>query len=238
LRFLEDQLAELDECIRTQIGQAGYEPQWELLQSVPGLQETTAATILAEMGPNPKQFPSEKKLSWWAGVAPGNNQSAGKSKSSSTQPGNRWLKSALAEAAWGVSGKKDCHLQQKFRRIAASNQSKAVVASAHDILVLAYSVLQRGTPYVEKGPAEFTETHKQRIIRHRVRRLGKLGIRVRTPPPLIRGSPPGTSPGKRRGRPCKCAERGITCQHAKPQLPTSAGTASQRVTVTAARDCY
>lgn len=192
LQFLEDQLAELDEDIRNQIQQAGYERQWKLLQTVPAVREATAATLLAEMGPDPQQFGSEKKLSAWAGLAPGNNQSAGKSKSSHTQAGNRWLKSALTESAWGVSRKKGCHLRDKFWRIAAKSKPKAVVAIAHDVLVLAYYVLQRGTPYFEKGPVELTEPQKQRLIRHHVRRLGKLGIRVRTAPRL------GTSSKRRK----------------------------------------
>jgi transposase len=187
LRFLEDQIAALDEDIRTQIQQAGYGKQNELLQTVPGVQEPTAATLLAEMGPDPKPFASEKKVSSWTGVAPGNNKSAGKSKSSHTQPGNHWLKGALTEAAWGVSRKKGCHLRDKFWRIAAKSPPKAVVAIAHDILVLAYFVLQRGTPYVEKGPHELSEPQKERIIRHHIRRLGKLGIRVRTSPRLVTG---------------------------------------------------
>jgi transposase len=192
LRFLEDQIGALDDDIRQQIRQAGYQQQWELLQTVPGVQEPTAAALLAEMGPNPQQFGNEKKLSSWAGLAPGNNQSAGKSKSCHTRPGNRWLKGALTETAWGVSRKKGCHLREKFWRIAAKNKAKAVVAIAHDVLVLGYCVLQRGTPYFEKGPVELTEPQKQRIIRHHVRRLGRLGIRVRTAPQL------GTSCSKRR----------------------------------------
>ena len=148
LSFLEEQIADLDQEIREQIEKAGYGKQWELLQTVPGVQETTAAVLVAEMGPHPQQFGSEKKVSSWAGVAPGNNVSAGKSKSSHIRPGNRWLKSALTETAWGVSRKKGCHLREKFWRIAAKSRPKAVVAIAHDVLVLAYFVLQRGTPYI------------------------------------------------------------------------------------------
>lgn len=225
LCFLEDQIAALDQDIREQIRQAGYEPSWELLQTVPGVQEPTAAVLLAEMGPDTKQFESEKELSSWAGLAPGNNKSAGHSKSSSTRPGNRWLKGALTETAWGVARKKDCHLRDKFWRIAAKCSAKAVVAIAHDVLTLSYFVLQRGTPYVEKGPQALSESQKQRIIHHHVRRLGKLGIRVRTTPRLAKcGSKakPNAAPTKRRGRPCKCAERGITCNHGRyPQQPKS-----------------
>jgi transposase len=187
LRFLEDQIGALDQDIRQYIQQAGYEVQWEMLQTVPGVKETTAAVILAEMGPDTKQFASEKKVSSWAGLAPGNNVSAGKSKSSGTGPGNRWLKSALVETAWGVARKKDCHLKDKFWRIAAKSKPKAVVAIAHDVLVLTYFVLQRGTPYYEKDRKELTEPQRQRLIHHHVRRLGKLGVRVRTSPQLARG---------------------------------------------------
>lgn len=184
LRFLEEQLEELDQDIRRQIQEAGYETQWELLQTVPGVQETTAATLLAEMGPDPQQFRSEKQLSSWAGLAPGNNVSAGKSRGSSTGAGNRWLKSALTQTAWGVARKKDCSLRNKFWRIAAKSPPKAVVAIAHQVLILAYFVLQRGTPYFEKDRLEFTEPQRERLIKHHLRRLGKLGIRVRTSPQL------------------------------------------------------
>jgi transposase len=187
LRFLEDQIESLDGEIRMQIRQAGYDKEWELLQSLPGVQEPTAASLLAEMGPDISQFGSEKKLSSWAGLAPGNNQSAGRNRSSGTQPGNRWLKAALTETAWGVARKSNCHLRDKFWRIAAKSRPKAVVALAHDVLVLAYFVLQRGTPYVEQGPVQLSEPQKQRIVRHHIRRLGKLGIRVRTAPKLGTG---------------------------------------------------
>src|ERR1051325_2623950 len=95
LQFLEEQIESLDGDIRAHIEQAGYGEQWKLLQTLPGVQEPTAAALLAEMGPDPTQFGSEKKLSSWAGLAPGNNQSAGKSKSNRTRSEERWLKGAL-----------------------------------------------------------------------------------------------------------------------------------------------
>jgi len=195
LCFLEDQIAELDQDIRKQIREANWEPAWELLQTIPGVQETTGAVLLAEVGPDMEQFGSEKKVSSWAGLAPGNNISAGKSQGSATRPGNHWLKGALTETAWAVARKKNCHLRDKFWRIAAKCRPKAVVAIAHDVLKLSFCVLKRGTPYVEKGPHGMSEPQRQRIIRHHVRRLGKLGIRVRTPTKLVRGG--------RKGRPRK-----------------------------------
>jgi transposase len=178
LKFLEEQIAELDRDILQKIEEAGYTRQRELLQTVPGVQETTAAVILAEMGPSTRQFADEKHLSSWAGLCPGNNRSAGKNKSSHTTQGNRWLRAALTECAWGAAKKKGCHLKEKFWRIAAKNKAKAVVATAHQILVLSYFVLQRGTAYQEVRGVEMIESQRQRLIRHHVKRLGKLGVRL------------------------------------------------------------
>ncbi len=187
LQFLEHQLIQIDEQIRIKIREAGYEKQWELLRSLPAMEEN-AATLLAEMGPDPAQFPDEKHLGSWCGLCPGNNRSAGRSKSSHTNRGNRWLRGALTESAWGVSRMKQGHLRDKFWRIASRGEPKrsrciAVVAVAHDLVKLAYFVLQRGTPYEEKRGSSLTEPQKQRLIRHHVRRLGKLGIRLRLSPP-------------------------------------------------------
>jgi transposase len=96
------------------------------------------------------------------GVCPGNHRSAGKNKSTCTTQGNRWLKGALTH-------NKDGHLREKFWRIAPKNRSKAVIAVAHDLLVLAYFVLQRGTPYEEKRGVSMSEEQRQRLIRHYVR---------------------------------------------------------------------
>jgi transposase len=186
MRFLEEQLVEIDKRIREKIQEAGYEKQWELLRTLPAVREN-AATLLAEMGPDPGQFPNEKHLGSWCGLCPGNNRSAGRDKSSHTNPGNKWLRGALAESAWGVSRMKQGPLRDKFWRIAAKGDPKrsrpvAVVAIAHDLLKLAYFVLQRGTPYEEKRGNPMSEEQKQRLIQHHVRRLGKLGIPLRLSP--------------------------------------------------------
>jgi transposase len=204
MRFLEEQLAELDQLIDEKIQEAGYQKQWELLRTLPAVRENAAA-VLAEMGPDPAQFPSEKHLGSWSGLCPGNNRSAGHSKSSHTNPGNKWLRAALTESAWGVSRMKEGHLREKFWRIAARGDPKrgrliAVVAIAHDLLKLAYFVLQRGTPYEESRGNPMSEQQKQRLIQHHVRRLGKLGIPVRlSPPPTPRTSCTSSSRKGRRG---------------------------------------
>ncbi len=179
LQVIEGQLLEIDELIREQIRQAGYQPQFELLQSLPGVQAATAAVVLAEVGPNVDAFSSEKKLSSWAGVCPGNNRSAGRSLSGSITQGNKWLKVALAESAWAVSRTKSGPLKDKFNRIALRSRPKAIIAVAHQLLTLAYAVLQRGTPYEEQRGVPISPARQARLIRHHVRRLGKLGIRIR-----------------------------------------------------------
>jgi transposase len=189
MRFLEEQLMTIDDQIRKNIQKACYEKQFELLRSLPAVEEN-AAVLLAEMGPDPAQFPDEKHLGSWSGLCPGNNRSAGRNKSSHTTKGNRWLRAALTESAWGVSRMKEGHLRDKFWRIAAKGEPQrsrpiAVVAIAHDLLKLAYFVLQRGTPYEEQRGKPMSEQQQQRLIRHHLRRLGKLGLRLRpSPAPL------------------------------------------------------
>lgn len=180
LRFLEEHVLELDEQIVAKIEALGYTPQWQLLQTVPGIKENSAASVLAEIGPDMGQFGSEKNLSSWAGVCPGNNRSAGKNKGSKTTKGNRWLRGALTECAWGVSGKKDCFLKEKFWRLVTKKQRKppAIMAIAHTQLVLCYQVLKSREPYQERGLPVMDEKQRNRLICHHVQRLGKLGIRV------------------------------------------------------------
>jgi hypothetical protein len=186
LRFLEEQIIVLDEEIGKKMMEAGYVREWELLRSLPAVDQN-AATILAEMGPNPGQFPDEKHLGSWSALCPGNNRSAGRHKSSHTKDGNPWLRGALVESAWAISKMKAGHLRDKFWRIAAQGDPKrgrpiAIVAVAHNLLKLAYFVLKRGTPYEEERGKPMSEQQKQRLIRHHVRRLGKLGISLKPSP--------------------------------------------------------
>jgi len=196
MRFLEAQIEQLDKDIAERIREAGLEPQWQLLQSVPGIQETSAAAILAETGEDMTRFPSEKNLSSWAGICPGNNRSAGKNRSSHTTGGNRWLRGTLTECAWAAAAKKNCFIKDKFWRITTKSGGKkapAVVAIAHTLLILIYHVLRTGQPYQDKGLPVLDQGQKQRLIRHHIRRLGKLGIAVcssRPGSPATAASPP------------------------------------------------
>jgi transposase len=176
LKFLEQQLQEIDRAILRKINESGFEPAFQLLQSIPGVQQDSAATILAEIGPDLKAFPSAAHLSSWAGVCPGNCRSAGKEKNSHVNHGNVWLRTALVECAWAASVKKNCFLHDRFWRLASGNRKRALVAIAHGLLILIYKSLTTGQPYQEMGAAELDEAKRQRLIRHHIRRLGRLGI--------------------------------------------------------------
>jgi transposase len=178
LVFLEQELFELDEQILRHIASTGLKPAVQLLESLPGVQEQSAVSIVAEIGADMSPFPSAAHLSSWAGVCPGNRRSAGKNKGGRTTRGNRWLRTTLTQCAWAASAKKDCHLKGKFWRLASEGKKRAVVAVAHALLVLVYQVLINGKPYQEKGTADIEQRQKTRLIRHHVRCLGRLGVNV------------------------------------------------------------
>ena len=189
MELLEKQIVRLDQDIEAKIRDIGLVKQWELLQTIPGMQASSSATILAETGADMTQFGDEGHISSWAGVCPGNNRSAGKSKSSHTNKGNPWLRSALTECAQGASKKKNCFLKEKFWRITTKHGGKrapAVIAVAHNLLRFVFQVLSTGKPYQERSATPLEPQQRERMIRHHIRRLGKLGVAVgqRGPAPL------------------------------------------------------
>jgi transposase len=189
----------------------------ERLMSIPGLKLITAWSIIAEMGTDMSTFPDAAHAASWAGLAPGNNQSGGKRRSGRTNKGNRWLRRALVQSAWAVSHKSNCFLTAQFyRRAARQGEKKAIVATAHQLLVIAFYILRDGTVYREKGGNYFDQLNPERTKRKLMARLEGMGfdviLRNSTPDTVL--SPPALRPsGRRRGRPCKCVERGIDCKH-------------------------
>lgn len=113
-----------------------YRRKIELLATVPGVSEHTAESILAEIGADITQFPTAGHLASWAGVCPGNNESAGKSSSGTTRPGDPWLKDVLGQASIAASRGKDSYLGARYRRVMARRgRKRALVALQHSILV-------------------------------------------------------------------------------------------------------
>jgi transposase len=129
------------------------------------------------------RFPSAKHLASWAGVCPGNNQSAGRRLRAGIPHGSPWLRAALGAAVWAVSHTKSSYLAAQFARIARRRGTcKAVMAVAHTILVIisavVYAVVRDHTPDTDLGPNSFDRLDQARVERHQVRRLEQLGDSV------------------------------------------------------------
>lgn len=179
LGFLEDEIHKIDEAIASQIRNNGWLEQQQLLTTIPGVGQTSAASILAEVGPDMSAFGSERKISAWAGVSPGNAVSAGQSTNSRTPHGNVHLKTTLSMCAISASRASSGAFKDKFDRIAPRGRAKAATAVAHSILITVFRVLQSQTSYREPN-RPLSDRRKARLVRHHLRRLGKLGVSVRT----------------------------------------------------------
>jgi transposase len=182
-------LAELDAAlsrVETRLGEAvathpdPFVPEAvELLDSIPGVGAQVAQTIIAEIGVDMDRFPSDGHLASWAGLCPGNNESAGKRKSGKTTKGSKFLRTALVEAAWAAMHAKGTYLQAKYRRLVKRlGAKKALVAVGHTILRLAYHLLKRRVRYTELGSDYFNQQHLERQRRRLVEKLEALGVKV------------------------------------------------------------
>lgn len=150
-----------------------------LLDTIPGVSSRTAEILLSEIGTDMSRFPSAKHLSSWAGMCPGNNESAGKRKTGKTRKGSRWLRQVLTEAAHGAAATKQTYLGALYRRLAARRgKKKALVAVGHAILVIVYYVLKRKEPYQELGVNYFDERNRMNVQRRLLKRLEQLGYQV------------------------------------------------------------
>ena len=188
-----------------------YQEQIRQLSTIPGVDRVVAWTLVAELGVDMSVFPSERHCASWAGLCPGTQESAGKQHSTRTRHGNRYLRRILVQAAWAASHCKRGYLRAVFHRVAVRRGiKKAAVAVAHRTLVAAYHVLRDRTDYVELGEDYFDLLHPEQTARRLLRRLARIGYDVTI---TAQAAATGASPPKKRGRPCKCAERAIACKH-------------------------
>ncbi len=177
LAYLDDAVARLNQEIAERL--RPFDDTLERLQTIPGVGRRGAETVLAEVGTDLAPFPTHRHLASWAGLCPGNHESAGKQRTGRTRKGNPWLRSALVEAAWAASRTKHTYLSAQYHRLAARRGGKrAALAVAHTILVTAYYMMQRGRPYADLGGNYFDERDRRHVERRLVSRLERLGYTV------------------------------------------------------------
>lgn len=191
LEQLLDHMAHLEKQLRKfsdRIGQALRpfvdEAMFQRLDAIPGVNRETIENVVAEIGVDMRQFPTAGHLSSWAGMCPGNEESAGRRKRSRTTKGSVWLRRALSQAAWAAARKKDSYLQAQYRRLAGRRGKKrAVIAVGHSLLGIIYHLLKDPLlEYRDLGRNYFDTLDPKRLCRHLVKRLETLGYDVSLQP--------------------------------------------------------
>jgi transposase len=177
LEFLETQIARLEAKIHDHLG--AYREAVVLCTTIPGIEEVAAGNLIAEIGVNMTQFPSAQHLASWAGICPGNHESAGKRLSGKPRKGSAWLRRSLCQAAWAASHTKEIYLAARFRRLAArKGKKRAIVAVAHTILVSLYHMLKNKQLYRELGADFVDRRNAENVKRYFLKRLERLGLQV------------------------------------------------------------
>ncbi len=177
LEQVDEHIAQLDQRVEEHL--KPYQSQRDLLRQIPGVDLILAAVLIAEIGVLMSVFPSAAHLASWAGVCPGNRESAGKQRSGRVTQGNYHLKTMLVEAAHAAARKKGSYLKVKFFRLKSRiGKNKAVMAIAHKILKAAYHVLATGKAYKELGESFLDHLDRSRVAGNLVRRLQNLGYEV------------------------------------------------------------
>jgi transposase len=181
VEMVEEFVRQLEERIDAVLG-----PFAEAVQrwmTIPGVNQRTAQAVAAEIGTDMSRFPTESHLASWAGICPGNDESAGKRRSGKTPKGNTWLKGALVQAAWAASHTKGTYLSAFYRRLAARRgRKRALVALAHAMIGIMYHLQRNGTEYVDLGSDYFERRDKDKLTRRLVTRLERLGLKVEIQP--------------------------------------------------------
>jgi len=184
LRLLWKQLAEQEELIaeldaKIEELTRPFADEIERLDGVPGVDRRVAEVVLAEVGAEMDPFPTHQHLASWAGMCPGNEESAGKRRRRRVTPGNRWLKRTLVQAAWAAGPTKNTYIASQYRRLAGRRGKKrALIAVGHSMLVIFYHGLKAGTSDAELGGDFFDRLEPERLTRYYIKRLERLGHKV------------------------------------------------------------
>ena len=172
-------IKELDKQIDNQLKENEMVLDAELLSTIPGVDKEAAAYILSEIGNDMERFPDEQHLASWAGLSPGNNESAGKKKSSRTTHGDKWLKAMIVQCAWAATRTKGTYLRSKYDSLAGRRGKKrALVAVGHKIIIATYFILKNKESYKELGGNFLDKRNREKQIKRHLRQLRDLGVDV------------------------------------------------------------
>lgn len=174
---IEALISELDQDIQSYL--KPYEEQVELLKTIPGIKDSAAASLIAELGVDMDQFKNAAHLSAWAGLCPGNNESAGKVKSAQIRKGNKHLKTTMTQVAWAISRTKNTYLGAKYRALAPRRGKKrAIIATGRKALVICYHMLRDNIPFNELGVDFLDKMEPERKAKYHEKRLEELGYKI------------------------------------------------------------
>lgn len=222
LEWLDAEVATIDAELCAQM--QPYEDLLRRLCTIPGVDRTTARVLIAELGTDMTQFPDASHAASWAGLCPGNAESAGKRFSGRTRKGDRYLRRILVQSAWGAARTRNCFYASLFYRIAhRRGMKKAAVAVAHRLLKIAYSIIRNGTEYQERGGDHFDRLRPEKTARKLVSRLERIGLLVTVTRPLEKQQAPKPKRGPVPPGHCRrCWDWGLhACIHVRSKHKTA-----------------
>ena len=177
LEVREREIAEDEADIRRAI--APFAKAVQAWMQEPGVDEITAWSLVAEMGPDMAQFPTAEQVASWSCVCPGNYESAGKQRDGRTRQGNPWLRAAICEAAWGATHSKKSYFHAQYRRLCPRRgPQRALLAVAHSMIVVGYYLLKYDLLFKDLGADFFDQRNREHAARRAVKRLSALGFEV------------------------------------------------------------
>jgi transposase len=171
---------DLDDIINNQMKK--YENAIQMVDELPGIGSRSAEVIVSEIGINMDRFPSAAHLASWAGLCPGNNESAGKRKSGKTNKGDKHLKSILIQCAKAAQKDKKSFFHAQYERLVVRRgANRATVAIAHSMIIAIYHMLKDNIPFKDLGSDYYTKFNAESKAKYHLRKLQELGVSVPVP---------------------------------------------------------